>query len=301
MKIIFIGSAAFAVPSLETLTKTNHEILEVVTQPDKPAGRGMEIRSCPVAEFANKNHLKLFQPISVKKTDVIEHFKKLGPDLVVVVAYGKILPKDLLNIPPLGCINVHASLLPKYRGAAPINWAIVNGEKETGVTTQKISEELDAGDVLLLARTPIGEKETSSELYERLSTMGAKLLIETIEKIEHGKIKPTPQDHSKATYAPIIKKEDGRIDWSLSAAAILNRIRGFYPWPGTFMTLDGKQLKIYSANVIDRNVDAKCGEIIEAGEKFVITCGCGALELLEVQLEGKRRMNAKDFLRGYKK
>ena len=300
MKLLFMGSAAFAVPSLAALVDSPHDILAVVTQPDKPAGRGRHITACPAAIAARSHGLILYQPRSVKKPDVIEHIRKLTPELIVVVAYGKILPKALLDLPLRGCINLHASLLPKYRGAAPINWAIVNGESETGVTTQLIGEELDAGDILLSSSTLIGEEETAPELHDRLAKTGAALLLQTIEGIESGTIKPTPQDHNKATFAPLIKKPDGHIDWTLPARNIFNRIRGLNPWPGTFTTLEGKQLSIHKAAPDDTDHKSAPGTIIGSKGHLVVACGQGSLYLLEVQLEGKRQMTAADFLHGHK-
>lgn len=295
-----MGSALFAVPSLEALASSRHQILEVVTQPDKPAGRGRRIAACPAAHAASRLGLALYQPWSVKKAESIDHIRGLAPDMIAVVAYGRILPNMLLEIPQHGCVNVHASLLPKYRGAAPINWAIVNGDSETGVTTQRIGEEVDAGDILLAASTPIGDEETASELHDRLASIGADLLLKTIEGIERGTISPAPQEHSKATFAPIIKKEDGRIDWSMPARDIFNRVRGFAPWPGTFTILDGRLLHIHKAAPADIGASELPGTVIENAANLTVACGMGALYLLEVQIEGRRRMNARDFLRGHK-
>ncbi|MFH1830818.1 MAG: methionyl-tRNA formyltransferase [Pseudomonadota bacterium] len=300
LKIIFMGSAGFAVPSLDALIRSHHKIIEVVAQPDKPAGRGQHVKACPVAAYAREHDLTLFQPTSVKKTESIEHFEKLGCDLLIIVAYGKLLPAKLLELPPMGCINVHASLLPKYRGAAPINWAIANGEKETGVTTMFISEELDAGDVLLCASTPLDEAETATELHDRLSMMGADLLLHTIDGLIDGTLKPKPQDHSKATYAPLIKKEDGHIDWSKSTAEIYNRIRAFTPWPGSFALVGTKKLTIHEAEPMDLDHALPPGTVLESKEHILIACGKGALCLVEMQMEGGRRMSASDFLHGHK-
>lgn len=300
MKIIFMGSGAFAIFSLSALADTHHEILEVVTQPDKPAGRGLGVVSCPVAQLAKERKLKLYQPASVKKSDVLEHFKNLNPDLIVVVAYGKILPTELLNIPKRGCVNIHASLLPKYRGAAPINWAIVNGEEKTGVTIQRVIPELDAGDVLASCETFIDDTQTASQLHDILAPMGAELLVSVVELIEKDDVKAIPQDPSKATFAPIMKKEDGLIDWNLSSMAVYNRVRGFKPWPGTYTHLDGKTLRIHDAGPIEQNQNAKPGTIVECDKHLLVACGRGALYLLEVQLEGKRKMDFHDFLNGHK-
>lgn len=300
MNIIFMGSAAFAVPALEALVKSHHDILEIVAQPDKPAGRGMQIRACPTAEFAKERGIPLYQPEGVRKPEVLRHFLKLAADLIVIIAYGRMLPRELIDMPPHGTINVHASLLPKYRGAAPINWAIVNGERETGVTTMFINEEMDAGDILLEAKTPIGESETAPELHDRLARMGADLLKATIRELEEGKLTPTPQDHRKATQAPIIKKEDGLIDWSLTARAIFNRVRGFTPWPGAYTNLGDKTLRIHSAEMTEDERKAAPGTVIEAQDRLCIACGEGILKLVEVQLQGGKRMPAANFLRGHK-
>ncbi|HPW44846.1 MAG TPA: methionyl-tRNA formyltransferase [bacterium] len=300
MKIIFMGSAAFAVPSLMALAEAEHEIAEVVTQPDKPAGRGREITPCPIAAKARKMNLQLYQPKSVKKPEVISHFKERAPDLIAIVAYGKILPIELIEIPKFGCVNVHSSLLPKYRGAAPINWAIINGETETGVTTMRINEEMDAGEILLSCKTDIDDVEDAPMLHDRLAQMGSNLLVETISQIESGRIRPRNQDHTKATYAPMIRKEDGLIDWSMRAKDIYNRVRGFKPWPGAFTHLGGKSLRIHEAALTDLDFDAAPGEIIETDGALAVKCGSGVLYLIEVQLEGKKKMPAQDFLRGYK-
>jgi len=300
MDILFMGSAGFAVPSLGALADSHHDILEVVTQPDKPAGRGMRLRACPAAQHARERGLAVYQPPSVRKPDAIEHFRELSPELIVVIAYGKILPKDLLELPTRGCINVHASLLPKYRGAAPINWAIAYGETETGVTTMFINEDLDAGDMLLAAKTPIGPEETAQDLHDRLARMGADLLMATIRELEEGALRPRPQDHSKATLAPLIKKEDGHIDWSMSAIAIHNRMRAFTPWPGSFTTLRGKALRVHAAEPRQLAHDQEPGTVLDREDHLCIACGDGVLDLKEVQMEGGRRMKVADFLRGHK-
>ncbi|MBN1283703.1 MAG: methionyl-tRNA formyltransferase [Proteobacteria bacterium] len=297
MDIVFMGSAAFALPALRALADSHHNILEMVAQPDKPAGRGMKVRACPTAAFAGERGIPLNHPASVRNPEEIEHFRNLAPDLIVVIAYGKILPRELIDIPAHGCINVHASLLPKYRGAAPINWAIVNGERETGVTTMFINEELDSGDVLLAAKTPIGESETAPELHDRLAAMGADLLKATLSELADGKLRPIPQDHAKATYAPMIEKEDGRIDWTMGARAIRNRVRGFAPWPGAFTALRGRGLRIHIAELYEGS--GRPGEVIEAGDRLCVACGEGALKLVEIQMEGGKRMTAVEFMRGH--
>jgi methionyl-tRNA formyltransferase len=260
----------------------------------------MHMHECAVAEYTKSMDLSLYQPKGVKGSEAIGHFKNLNPDLIVVVAYGKILPKELIDIPKMGCINVHASLLPKYRGAAPINWAIAEGERETGVTTMFINEELDAGDMLLAATTTIDEIENAKQLHDRLASMGADLLIRTIDGLIEGSVTPKPQDHSKATYAPLMKKDDGRVDWSMAAERIFNRIRAFTPWPGSFAAIDGKKLRIHEAAVLEIDHGKKPGTVLECGEHMMVACGEGALSILELQLEGGRRMPACAFLRGHK-
>ncbi|MBT3181261.1 MAG: methionyl-tRNA formyltransferase [Deltaproteobacteria bacterium] len=295
-----MGSAGFAVPSLQALLQSKHEILEVVTQPDKPAGRGRHITPCPTAQFAKEHDLILYQPKSVKKAEAIDHLKNLAPDLIAIVAYGKILPKAILDLPQMGCVNVHSSLLPKYRGAAPINWAIVNGETETGVTTMRINEEMDAGDILLACKTQIDETEDAILLHDRLAPLGAELLLKTLDGIEDNSIKQLPQDHSQASYARIIKKEDGHIDWSKGADEIYNMMRGFKPWPGTYTSLDGKMFRIHEAAPHLEDSKHPAGSIIENDNYIAVACGKGVLFLIEVQIEGKKRMSATDFLKGHK-
>lgn len=295
-----MGSAAFAVPSLNALLRSRHEVVEVVAQPCKPAGRGMCLTECAVAHHAQEEGFPLYQPKGVRKPEVLGHLQALAPELVVVVAYGKILPRELLDIPPMGCVNVHASLLPKYRGAAPINWAIANGEEETGVTTMFINEQLDAGDILLAASTRIDPCETASMLHDRLADLGAELLITTIDGLLDGSVKPRPQDNAKASFAPIMKKEDGRIDWSLSAYEIMNRIRAFTPWPGSFTQLRGKKLRVHEAAAMECAHGKTPGTILNAQDFLSVACGKDALCILELQAEGGKRMPVADFLRGHK-
>lgn len=295
-----MGSAKFAVPSLEKLALSSHEIPLVVTQPDSPAGRGMHVLGCPLAQRAKGLGLELFQPKSVKTPEAIERLKIPKPDIIVVVAYGKILPKELLAIPRHGSVNLHASLLPKYRGAAPINWAIANGEIETGVTTQKISSELDAGDVLMSQKTQIGPKENAAELYERLSETGAELLLRTIALIESGGVNPKSQDPSQVSFAPLLRKEDGLIDWNMSSCEIFNRVRGFVPWPGAYTKLGGRIFRIHKAEYGKEDVSAPPGTVTKIGPELSVACGKGILYPTEVQIEGKRRMAVEEFLRGHK-
>ena len=300
MKIIFMGSAAFAVPSLNALIESGHEVLSVVTQCDKPAGRGLKVHACPVATFAQSNDIPFFQPTKLKEDLAFAHFSGLKPDLIVVVAYGKFIPDDILSLPKFGCVNVHASLLPKYRGAAPINRAVVNGEVKTGVTTMRLNEKMDAGDILLQEEVEIGAAETAIELHDRLAIIGANLLIETIQGIETKAVKPVPQNESAATYAPLLKKEDGLIDWKKSAREIFNLIRGMQPWPVAYTHLDGKMLKIFGAKTFDEKRGEPPGTILEASKNLAVATGSGTLYLTDVQLEGKKRMTVDTFLRGHK-
>lgn len=301
-----MGTPQAAVPSLEKLIDDGHEIVAVYTQPDRPAGRGNKLTAPPVKEFALQNSLRIFQPTKIKTPEALELFKSHNAELAVVVAYGRILPQTFLDAFPKGAINVHFSLLPKYRGAAPVNWAIVNGENLTGVTTMKMDAGLDTGDILRQTETEIGKDENSVELMERLSFVGAEILSETLKDLD--KIEPQAQDHDKATLAPIMKKEDGLIDWSLSAPEIVNRIRGFQPFPSSFTKYHDKKLTIWKADVClspDANTafnPQEPGTILEAAKDLLlIYCRDGLiLQIQELQIEGKKRMATRDFLNGIK-
>lgn len=294
-----MASAAFALPSLEAASQ-KHEIALVVTQPDKPAGRGMNLKQCPVAARAAGLGLPLYQPKSIKSKKVLEKIFSFNPEIILVVAYGKMLPTELLNFPKYGCVNLHSSLLPKYRGAAPINWAVVNGEGVSGVTTMYISEELDAGDILLQEKTAILENDTAETLHNRLAQIGAKLLMKTIDGLADGSVVPTGQDSQKVTFAPIIKKEDGKIDWKKTTREIKNLIRGMQPWPGAFTFFKGKTLKFFNAEPVRSSFPGKPGEVVEISNGIVVATGDGFLRIDDLQIEGKRRMNYKDFLNGHK-
>ncbi len=299
MRLVFMGTPESAVPSLRRLIDDGHEVVGVWTQPDKPAGRGNKLRQSAVKEFAVGHNLTVHQPSKIKTPAAKELFASQQADAAIVVAYGRILPPDFLNAHPHGCINVHFSLLPKYRGAAPVNWALVNGEKETGVTTMRIVEELDAGPVLRQRATEIGASETAPELMKRLAVIGADLLSENLRDIESIELKP--QRNEDATFAPILKREDGRIDWALDAAAIERRVRGFQPWPNAYTTLRSRRLIIRRAT--DETLGERtsgAGQVIEAhGDNLVVCCGVGtALRVLELQPEDSRRMSARDFLNG---
>lgn len=294
-----MGTPESAVSSLSRLLDDGHEIVAVWTQPDRPAGRGKKTHQSPVKEFAIQHNLSLYQPAKIKTDEAKDLFASHIADAAIVVAYGRILPAEFLSAPQRGCINVHFSLLPKYRGAAPVNWAIVNGEPETGVTTMRIVSELDAGPILRQRPTQIGESESAPELMKRLAEAGADLLSETISGIEH--IEPVEQRNEDATFAPILKREDGRVDWTMEAAGIERRVRGFQPWPNAHTTLHSRRLIVRQASVetIPRPADQP-GQIIEAhGDRLVVACGAEtALRILELQPEDSRRMSARDFLNG---
>ena len=294
-----MGTPDFAAKSLKSLIDSKYDVCAVFTQPDKPKGRGYKLTPSDVKKLALENNIEVFQPAKLKTGEAFDIIKELNPDIIVVVAYGKILPKEIIEFPKYGCINVHGSLLPKYRGAAPIQWSVINGERKTGVTTMYMDEGLDTGDMILKEETDILENETSGELYERLSVLGAKLLIKTIEEIENGSTKREKQDNNNFSYAPMLNKDMALIDWNKSADEIHNLIRGLNPWPIAFSYINGKRVKIYKS-CISNLVGKVPGEVISE-KPFVISCGENtAIELLEVQYEGKKRMSSGDFLRGYK-
>ena len=291
-----MGTPSFAVPTLERIVTAGHVVTAVFTQPDRPKGRGQKESMPPVKEAALRLGLLVHQPERVRRTEVVEQLRAMAPDAMVVVGYGQIIPKAILDIPPHGIINVHASLLPKYRGAAPIQWAIARGETRTGVTTMRINEGLDTGDILLKWQTEIGPAENAVELGARLAEAGAELLIRTLAELST--IRPQPQDDALATLAPILKKEDGKIEWQLSAREILNRIRGFEPWPGGYGFLRGQRLQIAKAALGEAKLTP--GALRVMNHKLYAGCGGGeTIELREVQLEGKKRMPAAAFLNGF--
>lgn len=294
-----MGTPEFAVPSLDALIANDYNVCAVFTKPDKPQGRKQIMTFPPIKQYALDHNLDVYQPEKVKALETIELMKKLAPDLIVVVAYGKILPKEILDIPKYGCVNVHGSLLPKYRGAAPIQWSIINGDKITGVTTMFINEGLDTGDILLQQQMFINEYETSDELKQRMSVLGAKVLIKTIEKIEDGTLNPLKQNDSEATFSPPLDKLGGNIDWTKSAQTIHNLVRGCNSWPIAHTILRGKLFKIYKSKVSTLH-STYPGKVISLNP-LIIGCGDGtSLELLEVQIEGKKRMSAADFARGFR-
>ena len=296
MSIVFFGTPWFSVPALAELLKAKEDVRLVITQSDKVGGRGHKIISPPIKTFALEKGLTVLQPDNIRSEDFIKIVRETQPEFIVVVAYGKILPVELLNMPLKGCINVHASLLPKYRGAAPIQWAIINGETVTGVTTMMMDEGLDTGDILMQKKVPIKEEDNTLSLSERLANEGANLLIETISGIRKGTIIPTPQE-GEPTYAPIIKKEDGKINWRLSAREIHNRVRGLYPWPSAFTYLKGKLLKILKTEVFEGFGEP--GTIVRKGNReLIVGTGKGLLGLLELQIEGKKSVTVREFLNG---
>jgi methionyl-tRNA formyltransferase len=302
MKLVFCGTPLFAVPSLERLAASGFDVQLVVTQPDRPQGRGMELAGPPVKQAAQKLNLPIIQPERIKKN---EEFQKqltdLAPEAVIVVGYGRIIPPWMLALPPRGNINVHGSLLPKYRGAAPIQWAVANGESVTGVTTMLLNEGLDTGDLLLQREMQILPEDTSLALAPRLANLGAGLLVETLHGLEAGQIQPVPQDNTSATLAPILKKEDGHVDFRRSAVEIYNRWRGFQPWPGAYSRFRDKNLKIINARPAEGAPNLAPGELRVVGEKLFAGCGAGeAVELLQVQPEGKRTISAREFMSGYR-
>lgn len=297
MRLVFLGTPAFAVPTLERTVAAGHQVLEVVTQPDRPRGRGQKAAAPPVKEAALRLGLAVYQPERVRRPEAVERLRALAPDAMVVVGYGQIIPQSVIDIPPLGILNVHASLLPKYRGAGPIQWAIVEGETLTGVTIMRIDAGLDTGDMLLKKETEIGPEENAIEVGRRLAAMGADLLVEALEGLAAGTIAAEKQDGSQATYAPLLKKEDGRIDWSQPAAAVHNRIRGLQPWPGAYTGFRGHTLHIWKARPAEVAPGLPAGTI--AGVKPpVVACAPGGLELLELQLEGRKRLPAAEFANG---
>ena len=299
LNLVFCGTPSFAVPTLEKLVDAGFRIHLVVTQPDRPKGRGLEVVSSPIKESALRLNLPITQPDRIKTNDEFRaQLTALNPDAIIVVGYGRIIPPWMLDLPPLGNINLHASLLPKYRGAAPIQWAIANGETVTGVTTMRIDAGLDTGDILLQRELAIAPEDTAETLSPRLALIGADLMVETLRSLQSGNLRPRPQDNSQASLAPILKKEDGLVDFSRSSADIFNRIRGFQPWPGAYTKFRGKNLQILKARTSP--VALPPAELHIHSDQLLVGCGHNSsLELLEIQLEGKKRSSAADFVRGY--
>ncbi|HCJ40937.1 methionyl-tRNA formyltransferase [uncultured Ruminococcus sp.] len=299
MKIVFMGTPDFAVPSIKALYDAGHEIQAVFCQPDKPKGRGYKLVPPPVKVFALDKDIPIYQPKSLKNggEEFIKVIEDFAPDCIVVAAYGKILPKAVLDIPRLGCVNVHGSLLPKYRGAGPIQWAVLNDEKTTGITTMLMGEGLDTGDMLLKSETEIGENETAAELFDRLADMGAELIVETLDKLEKGEITPVPQNEEEATYAPMLTKELSPIDFSKSARAVHKQICGLSDWPCATTTIGGKRIKVYRSEIVAGSTDKSAGTVVNAKD-LTVACGDGMVKLTEIQAEGSKRMATADYLRG---
>ena len=301
MRILFMGTPDFAVASLSALLAAGHEVCGVFTKPDKPKNRGMKLQASPVKEFALAHDIPVFQPVKMRDGEAMGYIRDLDPALIVVAAYGRILPDDILDYPAHGCINVHSSLLPRYRGAAPINWAILNGDRTTGVTIMHMAAELDAGDIILQGETDIGPDETAPELFDRLAALGGALLVEAVGQIERGEAARTPQTASEVTYAPMLGRELSPMDWTKPAQTLHDQVRGLLPWPCATAEFGGVRCKVFSTAVLDGTTDLKPGTVAEAGKDgIVMACGGGSLlRVRELQPDGKKRMAAADFLRGH--
>lgn len=298
MKTVFMGTPDFSVPCLNSLIDAGHTVAAVFTQPDKPKGRGYVMTPPPVKVAAQQKGIEVYQPTTLRDNDeMLSVLREIAPDVIVVVAYGKLLPKEILDLPKYGCVNVHASLLPRHRGASPIQWSIVCGDKVTGVSTMQMDIGMDTGDVLEMMETPIDENENCESLHDRLSEMGAELIVSTLAKLEDDSITPIPQSEDGVTRAPIIKKEMGRLDFSRSAKELHDLVRGFNPWPAAYFMLGKKRLKVFKTALCD--ISGSPGEVLDSSNKLVIACGNGAIELIEVQLEGAKRMTADKLLMGH--
>ncbi|MBR1471463.1 MAG: methionyl-tRNA formyltransferase [Lachnospiraceae bacterium] len=304
MKIVFMGTPDYAAGALEAIIAAGHEVTAVVCQPDKPKGRSGALSACPVKECALRHAIPVLQPARIRRPEAVEELRQYPADVFVVAAFGQILSQEILDMPRLGCINIHASLLPKYRGAAPIQWCIVDGETESGVTIMQMDAGIDTGDILLSRRVEITAEETGGSLFEKLSKTGAELIVEALPLIAAGKLTPVKQKEEESNYARMLKKEDGRIDWQKTAEQIARLVRGMDPWPSAYTSCRGKQLKIWKARALpvsgeEDRAASEAGSVAGTGKQsFTVACGSGLLEVLEVQLEGKKRMPSGDFLRG---
>ncbi len=299
MRIVYMGTPAFAVPPLRQLVEDGHEVCGVFTQPDKPKNRGMKLTVSPVKEYALTQNIPVFQPVTMRDGEALRLLQQLAPELVVVAAYGKILPEEMLALPKYGCINIHGSLLPKYRGAAPVNWAILNGERETGITMMYMAKECDAGDIISLYPTFIGAQEDAAALMDRLSLLGAQALRETLAAIENGTVKRTPQDAAQATHAPMLSRALSPVDWTRPAQTLADQVRGLAPWPCAVAQLEGKPLKLWRAEAVEEGGLA-AGAMRADKRGLLVGCGDGnALLVTELQAEGGKRMAAADYLRGH--
>lgn len=299
MKILFMGTPEFAVPTLKALNESEHTVVGVFTQPDKAVGRKQIITPPPVKVYATENGLKVFQPTTLKTDEAFDIIKALDPDIIVVVAYGKILPKNILDYPKYKCVNGHASLLPRHRGASPIQWSIICGDKVTGVTTMLMGEGLDTGDMLLTSEIEIGDNETAEELHDKLSVICSNLMLDTLKGLEEGKITPIKQNDDLTNYAPIITKDMGLIDFSKSATEIHNLVRGFYPWPSAYFFINGKRIKVLKTEISD-SCNKDYGTVIDSNGEFIIACGNNtSIKLITIQPESSKRMSASDYLKGH--
>lgn len=300
MRVVFMGTPEFSVPTLETLIASEHEVIAVVTQPDKPKGRGKAVLYTPVKEKALEYNIPVYQPVKVKSEEFVEVLRKLNPDVIVVVAFGQILSKEILDLPKYGCMNVHASLLPKLRGAAPIQWAVIDGEEKSGVTIMQMDVGLDTGDMLLKEEIVLDEKETGGSLHDKLTLMGGPLILEALKQAKEGTLVREKQKDEQSNYAKMLNKSLGKIDFSKSAKEIERLIRGLNPWPSAYTSLNGKTLKIWEAGILEKEFEGEVGEIVEVTkDAFVVKTGEHALLIYELQLEGKKRMDTGAFLRGY--
>ncbi|MCX7711933.1 MAG: methionyl-tRNA formyltransferase [Clostridia bacterium] len=301
MRIIFMGTPEFAVPSLDMLVKEGYEVVAVVTQPDKPKGRGNKLAAPPVKEYALEHGIEVLQPVKVRTPEYAEQLRSFKPDLYVTCAYGRILTKEVLDIPPMGCINVHGSLLPKYRGAAPIQWSVINGEKVTGITSMYTDVGMDTGDMLLKKEISLPEDMTAGELHDVLKGVGAEVLKETLVKLKEGTLRRIPQDDSEATLAPIMNKDIGRIDWTRSAAEIHNLVRGTDPWPGAFTFYKGERMRVWKTKVMDKQKqDKKPGTILKVNKEGILTaCNQGLIQILEIQFDSSKRMLVENYICGH--
>lgn len=302
MKVVFMGTPDFAAETLKAILLAGHDVAAVVTQPDKPKGRGKELAMSPVKELAVAKGLRVLQPVRARNEEFVEQIKEIAPQVIVVVAFGQILPEVILDLPKYGCINVHASLLPKYRGASPIQWAVIDGEKESGVTTMLMDKGVDTGDMLLQKKMTLAQKETGGSLFDRLSVLGAELLVETLKGLEEGTIERTPQNHDEATHTKKIEKSLGKLDFSRPAKELECLIRGLNPWPSAYTQFHGKILKIWDADVVCGDfAEYEPGQVVSVEKNcFTVKCGKDGLAVNELQLEGKKRMNTSAFLLGFK-
>jgi len=299
MKIVFMGTPEFAVPCLQKIIDEGHEVVAVVTQPDKPKGRGKKLAMPPVKELALKYDIPVYQPLKAREESFVDTLKGMNPELIVVVAFGQILPKSILDIPKYGCVNVHASLLPRYRGAAPLNWVIINGEEKTGVTTMYMDEGLDTGDMILKSEIPLDDEITAGELHDKMMIDGAKVLKETIDLIEKGEAPREKQSNEDTCYSPIMNKSLGNIDWKKSAIDIHNLVRGINPWPSAYTTYEGQTMKIWKTKVIDKNSDKDPGTIISVDKEGInVSTSEGILQIKEIQMAGKKRMEVPEYIKG---